>query len=60
MGGDLVIFLTGSAPQPTYTGKPCGPKIFKANQITLFFYTKLLKKDFFYEFIFCMALRHNG
>ena len=47
MGGDLVTFwLIGGAPlQPGCNGKPCGPEIFKANQIGWFFYTKFQHHD---------------
>ena len=50
----------GGVPfQPGYNGKPCDPKIFKANQIAWFLYTKFLRKGLFYELIFCIAVHHH-
>ena len=48
MSGDLLTFwlMGGVPPQPGYNEKPCSPKIFKTNQISWFFCTKFLQKDF--------------
>ena len=47
VGGDLVTFwlIGGALTQPGCNEKPCSPKIFKANQIAWFFYTKFKHHD---------------
>ena len=42
VGGDLVTFwlIQGVLTEPSCNEKPCSPKIFKANQVAWFFYTK--------------------
>ena len=58
MGGDFVTFwlIEGVPPQPGYNGKSFSPKLFKANQIAWFFYTKFLQKGFIFRINFLYGI----